>query len=267
MFRPARTLDQRSFKPMPILVNGERVDDALIRREAQAVKARLLEAEVDGDLLAIEIRAWEWARENVIERVLLRQAAMNDPDLSPTGGEEADLRIARLVQKLTAKVGPPKKKDVLDHYRKHRRSFYAPEMVRAAHIVKNVDERTDESQAWEIIQAIRQELLEGKPFEEVADLRSDCPGRGGDLGFFPRGEMVKEFEDVIFSMKPGDVSPIFRSPFGFHIAKLYERKPEGVRDLPDVRNDIEQLLTRRAKEKCIEQFVDDLRAKADLRKA
>jgi parvulin-like peptidyl-prolyl isomerase len=140
-------------------------------------------------------------------------------------------------------------------------------MVPAAHIIKNVDERTDESRALETIQAIQQELLEEKPFEEVADLRSGCPGRGGDLGFFPRGEMVKDFEDVIFSMKPGESKPIFRPPFGFHIAKLYERKAEGVRALAEVRSDIEQLLIQRGREKCIEQFVDGLRAKADVRKA
>ena len=252
---------------MPILVNGERVDDAVIRQEARVVKERLVAAEVDGDPLAIEMRSWEWARENVIERVLLRQAALNDPDLSSAGSEEADLRIARLVRKLTAKVTLPKQRDVFAHYRKHRDSFYAPEMVRAAHIVKNVDERASESRALETIQAIQQELLEGKAFEEVANLHSDCPGRGGDLGYFPRGEMVKEFEDVVFSMKPGEVSPIIRSPFGFHIAKLYERKAEGVRNFAEVRGDIEQLLVQRCKEKCIEKFVDGLRAKADLRKA
>jgi hypothetical protein len=109
MFRPAHTLDQRSRKSMPILVNGEPVDSALIRQEVQFLKARLLEAELDSDPVAIEMRAWEWAREKVIERVLLRQAAMNDPDLSSIGSEETDVRIARLVRKLTAKVELPKK--------------------------------------------------------------------------------------------------------------------------------------------------------------
>ena len=119
----------------------------------------------------------------------------------------------------------------------------------------------------EAIRAIQQELLDGRPFEEVADQRSDCPGNGGDLGFFPRGQMVQEFDDVVFSMKAGEVSPIIRSPFGFHIAKVYERKAEGVRDLTEVRGEIEELLTRRSKEECVEQFVDGLRAKADIRKA
>ena len=95
------------------------------------------------------MRAWEWARENVIEKVLLRQAAMADPESDTTvlpEQEEVGQRVARLVAKLTAKVPAPKKKDVTEFYRKNRDSFYAPEMVHAGHIVKNVDERIDEAQ-------------------------------------------------------------------------------------------------------------------------
>ena len=255
---------------MAILVNGERIDDALVRQEAQIVRSYLEDAATGEDPLALDMRAWEWARENVIERVLLRQAAMTDPELGAgvlPEQEEVAQRVARLVAKLTVKVPAPKKKEVTDYYRKNRARFYAPEMVHAGHIVKNVDERMDESGALEAIRAIEQELLNGKSFEEVADQRSDCPGNGGDLGFFPRGRMVQEFDDVVFSMKAGERSPIFRSPFGFHIAKVYGRKAEGVRDLTEVRGEIEELLTRRSKEECIEQFVDGLRANADIRKA
>jgi parvulin-like peptidyl-prolyl isomerase len=216
------------------------------------------------------MRAWEWARENVIEKVLLRQAAMTDSELGVgvlPEQEEVSQRVARLVAKLTVKVPAPKKKEVTDYYRKNRASFYAPEMVHAGHIVKNVDERIDESSALEAIRAIEQELLNGKLFEELADQRSDCPGNGGNLGVFARGRMVQEFDDVVFSMNAGDISPIFRSSFGFHIAKVYERKTEGVRDLTEVRGEIEELLMRRSREEWVEQFVDGLRAKADIRKA
>ena len=99
--------------------------------------------------------------------------------------EEVGQRVARLVAKLTAKLPAPKKKDVADYYRKNRESFYAPEMVHAGHIVKNVDERIDEASALQAIRAIQQELLDGSPFEEVADQRSDCPGNGAILDSSP----------------------------------------------------------------------------------
>ena len=282
---------------MSILVNGELVDDALLRQEAAAIKVRLLEAMPEEDPVAREMRAREWAKENVIERILLRQAALSDPEpipdellersinemrsrspgqswcLFPAPEEdfrarvETGLRIDRLVARLTAKAAAPKNKDVTEYYHKHRDSFYAPEMVHAAHMVKNVGERTGEAAALEAIRHAQQELRQGKSFEEVADLYSDCPGRGGDLGFFSRGHMVEEFERAVFSLNVGEVSQIFRSPFGFHIAKLYERKAEGVRGLSEVRKEIEQVLFSSKKEKLVEQFVDELRAKADIRKA
>jgi parvulin-like peptidyl-prolyl isomerase len=257
---------------MAILVNGERIDDALIRQEAQLVNARLREVAPGDDPIAIDMRAWEWARENVIERILFRQAAMNDPDLAseavlPGQENEAELRVSRLAAKVTAKVARPKKKDVTDYYRRHRDGFYTPEMVRVSHIVKNIDENNDKQSAWDAMQAIQEELKQGKPFEQVADLLSDCPGSGGDLGFFGRGQMVEEFETAIFSLKVGEVSQIIRSPFGFHIAQLYQRKAEGVPELAEVWSDIEQILIRDRKEKCIEDFVDRLRAAADIRKA
>ena len=161
---------------MAILVNGERIDDALVRQEAQMVRSYLEEAAPDEDPLALDMRAWEWARENVIERVLLRQAAMTDPDLSSgvlPEQEEVGQRIGRLVAKLTVKVPAPKKKDVTDYYRENRNGFYVPEMVHAGHIVKNVDERVGESGALEAIRAIQQELQDGKSFEAVADQCSD----------------------------------------------------------------------------------------------
>jgi parvulin-like peptidyl-prolyl isomerase len=280
---------------MPILVNGEYVDDSVLRQEAAILKTQLGDAIPDDDSVSLEMRAREWATENVIERTLLRQAAMRDPEpiaeealeraiqqlrlsagqapstmLQPFGNfrreAEAVHRVARLVSKLTAKVRPPAYKDVVKYYRQHRDRFYSPELVHAAHIVKNVDEGTEEAKAANGIRAAQGELARGKSFEETADAFSDCPGRGGDLGFFPRGQMVEEFDAVVFSMKAGEVSEIFRTPFGFHIAKVYDRKPEGVRGVSEVRDEIDNILSQAAKEKIVEQFVDRLRAKADIRK-
>ncbi len=102
--------------------------------------------------------------------------------------------------------------------------------------------------------ALRRRTRRCRPHPTAAD----CPGRGGDLGFFPRGQMVEEFEEVVFVMQPGEVSPIFRSPFGFHIAKLYERVPAGTRDLQDVKAQISQTLHEQKRQRAIEQFLDKL---------
>ncbi|MBY0374870.1 MAG: peptidyl-prolyl cis-trans isomerase, partial [Bryobacteraceae bacterium] len=177
---------------------------------------------------------------------------------------EARLKVDRLLEKVTAKTAKPASKDIAEHYRKNREAFLTPEVVHAAHIVKNVDENCDEASARAAIEEAERELAAGADFAELADRLSDCPGRGGDLGFFPRGEMVDEFEAHAFSLPIGQLSPIFRSPFGFHILKVYARRPEGVRELSEVRSQIEEQLWQEKKQKTVEQFLDRLWAQAKI---
>ena len=136
--------------------------------------------------------------------------------------------------------------------------------MHAAHIVKNVDEGTSEEAAKEAIERARIGLQAGRSFEEMADEFSDCPGSGGDLGFFPRGQMVEEFDAVVFSMSAGEVSDVFRTPFGFHIVKLHARRPAGVLPLDAVGDQISELLLGQKKQKLVEQHLDALLAKAEV---
>jgi peptidyl-prolyl cis-trans isomerase C/foldase protein PrsA len=151
---------------------------------------------------------------------------------------------------------------VTEYYRKNKEQFRRPEVVRAGHIVKNVDESVDEATALATIQKVQEELKAGANFEELADRSSDCPGSRGELGWVSRGQMVQEFEDMIFSLKENAVSDIFRTTFGFHIAKVYERKPEGISDFAEVHEAIEKSLHRQKQERAVENFLDRLRAKA-----
>jgi parvulin-like peptidyl-prolyl isomerase len=280
---------------MPLSVNGEIIDESLVRQEAAALRPRMFEAMSGEDPIALEMRVKEWARENVIERVLLRQTAAAEPEpvdpelleraieqvreqtpgqtgcVFPTQEDElkkeveSQLRVDRLIERLTTKVSPPRHKDVVEYYRKNKESWMAPESVHASHIVVNADDKPDEAVARTAIEEAQAELRAGTAFSDVADKRSDCPGRGGDLGWFHRGQMVDEFEDVVFALEPGAVSDIFRSPFGFHIAVLHEKRPAGPRPLEEVQAEIEERLLQEKRQKVLEQYLDALRAKADIR--
>lgn len=259
---------------MPLRVNNELVEDEVIRDEIRTLRLRLAEAMPREHPSTIEARAKEWARDNVIERVLLRQAALADVEPVPAeviekaGGNAAEaelqFRIERLAIRHAGRIAPPRNKDVVDYYKHHRETMAIPEAVRAAHIIKNVDENNPEEAALAAIRVVEERLKSGEPFEAVSDELSDCPGKGGDLGWFPRGQMVPEFESVVFALKPGEVSPIFRTPFGFHIAKVFGHAEERLATFEEARPQIERHLLTEKHQKALERLCDYLRARATV---
>jgi hypothetical protein len=251
---------------MSLIINGEAVDDQTVREEMRLLRPHLQEAMAGSDPLEIELRLREWSKENVIERVLLRQEARKQPldsgCITPPSDEQL---VENLVARVTAAVPAPKPKQALEFYKKHKDRFETNEQVRVRHVVRNVDERVDEETALAAIRKAGEELDGGADFAEVADRYSDCAGNGGDLGYFPRGEMVPEFENAVFALKPGQRSGVFRSPFGFHIALLVDRRPAGLRRFEEVREEIEAELLRERQQEALEKYLDGLRAAAEIR--
>ena len=286
---------------MALRVNGETVSEAMLAAETESLLARFRQltpeqrAQFGFHETSMEQRARGWAAENVIERMLMRQEALRDSEPVPQetlekaeqamylrfGGEEkfqeqgmdaeavraeaeATVKLDRLLGRITSRVKPPKTSDVAARYRRDKERWKTGEQVRAAHIVKHVNEQSTEEDARKAIDDAQAKLDAGEEFAAVADALSDCPGNGGDLGWFGRGKMVEDFENVIFAMEPGQVSGVFRSVFGFHIAKMLEVRPPSVRPLSDVKAEIEQELKREAETKAVEAFVDKLREKATI---
>jgi peptidyl-prolyl cis-trans isomerase D len=126
-------------------------------------------------------------------------------------------------------------------YDQHIDGFKRPEQVHARHIlIKTGGERTD-AQAQQEIEAIRKRIAGGADFATVAKEVTEDTGSkpsGGDLGFFGRGQMVKEFEDAAFNAKPGEVTGPVRSPFGFHLIQVLEKKDAALVPFEEVKEQI-----------------------------
>jgi parvulin-like peptidyl-prolyl isomerase len=92
-----------------------------------------------------------------------------------------------------------------------------PSKVHAAHILVKTQQEAG---------SILFDLQRGAKFEDIAKARSTCPSgkNGGDLGWFGKGQMVKEFEDAAFSTPAGQLSKVIKSQFGYHIIKVIEAK-------------------------------------------
>ena len=108
--------------------------------------------------------------------------------------------------------------------------FKRPEEVKASHILIQVaPDANDEEKlaARKKIEDIQKKIEAGDDFADLARQYSEGPSNvnGGDLGYFDRKKMVKPFSDAAFDLKPGQVSDIVETQFGYHLIKVYDKKP------------------------------------------
>lgn len=139
--------------------------------------------------------------------------------------------------------------EVKTWYDSHKDRFQQPEERQASHILITT-EKTDKAKAKAKAEEILKELQQNpKAFADLAKKYSQDPGsaaKGGDLGFFGRGMMVKPFEDAAFSLKQGETSGLVESDFGFHIIKVTGIHAAKERALSEVRGEIEAELKKTA---------------------
>ncbi len=160
--------------------------------------------------------------------------------------------------------------EIEKYYRDNEPQYTTPEQVRASHILLKTEGK-DEAAVKAKAEALLKQVKGGADFAALAKKESEddqSKAQGGDLDYFGRGRMVKEFEDVAFSLPVGQVSELVKSSFGFHIIKVTDKKPEARRSLDEVRQQItDQLAFERAQAQAsamAEQIAKDARTPADL---
>lgn len=130
--------------------------------------------------------------------------------------------------------------EIKSYYDNNLNEFERQEEVRARHILIKTDDKTEEK-ANEQINQIYEKLKNGEDFAKIASQFSQDPGtkdKGGDLGYFGRGMMVPEFEDVAFSQEIGSISEPFKTSFGFHILQVLDKRQGGTKPFEEVRAEI-----------------------------
>ncbi len=147
----------------------------------------------------------------------------------------------------------PKEEEIEAYYKRHMNEYRVPASVKARHILVRPDSSTeDKEKAWQEAREKTEKILErvkkGEDFSELAKQFSQDPGsaqKGGELGWFEEGMMVKEFEQAAFSLEKGEVSPIVKTQYGFHIIRVDDKKPGKTISLEEAREEIEERLKRR----------------------
>lgn len=155
------------------------------------------------------------------------------------------------------------------YYDENPEEFAIPEEVQASHIlIKMQDPDNEESnkEALKKIEEINEKIKSGFAFDELAKENSECPSsaKGGDLGYFTKGRMVPEFEDAAFNLKPGEVSGIVKTKFGYHIIKVTEKKETGKKEFSEVKEGIREKLIVTQRKSAIGDYTNELKEKADI---
>ena len=281
---------------MSLTVNGQEVDQSLVEQEAQRIRPEYERAFADMPEDKREAQLKEWSQENVIERILLEQKATEQVELSDEEIEQAygqwreefekkggkldeieddqlkevkeqlkkQLQVQRFLEQLYEDIEEPSEQEIKNYYEENKEKYRTPERVRAAHIVKHPNWQMNEQQALEQMQEIKQRLDAGEMFEPLAGEVSDCPDNYGDLGYFTRGQMVEEFEDVVFNMSPGSVSDVFHTRYGYHIAKVHDRREARIPELKDMRDRVVKELTEEKRREAVEKYIDKLKQQAEI---
>ncbi len=183
---------------------------------------------------------------------------------------EEGLAIQKLVDREFVKKTVISDAEAKKYYDEHPNLFKQPEKIRARHILIKVSQnatKEEKEKARKKIEDIRKKLKKGEDFSKLAREYSEGPSgkNGGDLGYFTKGQMVQPFEQAAFSLKPGQVSDIVETRYGYHLIKLVDRKPATTVAFKDVKDQLEEYLKQEKVQKEVQQHVEALRKQASIK--
>lgn len=270
--RAVKTLEASVGQPVPAERRNEvfrgvldqMIAYKLIQQEARALKLAVSDVEVDARMKEIQ---GQFPNQQAFTKALTDQRV--------TLAElKADQKRQMVVNKvLDAQVQSKVNvtpQEVEDFYRKNPDKFQRPESAHVQHILIRVPQNADaatKAKAKSDAEALLKQVKGGSDFATLAREKSQDPGSaagGGDLGFFNKGQMVPQFDEAAFKLKPGEVSPVVETPFGFHVIKMIEKKGAGVVTLEEARTRIEGYLKKQQADQKTIAFVDLLKAKSKI---
>ena len=211
-------------------------------RELQSVAAR---------------RKKEFIQEMMDEALLIREAERRGVDKlqdvrDVLAAARQKIAISKLIELEVDQKIHLGNEEAIQYYSAHRDEFMTPPLYRASHILVRAEGEANN---------IKADLNKGADFEEQARKYSidNTALRGGDIGFFQKGQLIPEFEEVAFKMKKGEISPVFKTQFGYHILKLTDRAEPTLRDFNSVRGMVEKQLLSEKRSNAYKAFLGELK--------
>jgi len=162
----------------------------------------------------------------------------------------------------------PSKEEQQKFYDQHKAELSRPEMVRLSEILVSTEQAGDDPQKLDAAKAKADGLLKqirgGGNFDDIAKKSSEGPSaaQGGDLGFFERGKLAKQLEDLTFGMKKGEVSDVVRTKQGFVILKVVEHQTAGIPPLSEIETKVQEAVYMEKLQPALRDYLKKLREDA-----
>jgi peptidyl-prolyl cis-trans isomerase C len=223
------------------------VSDKDVDAELALIKTRLPEGKTLEEILKMENMTVDQLRIDLAAKLRIDMLLKAEV---PTNGVVSDEAVAKL-------------------YNEQKDRMQQPETVEARHILIKVDP-TDDAKAKESkkakIEDLRKQLLAGADFAKLALDNSDCPSkeRGGDLGAFPRGQMVKEFDDAAFSQSTNAIGPVVETQFGYHLIQVTDHQAAKTNSLEEMKPRLVEHLKQKQQMETFENLIERLKKETKI---
>lgn len=241
-------LYERLVEQGGVSVVSRMIDEMLVEQEAKRNNLSVTDTDINAEIANIKEQV---GGEEMFNMTLLQYGLTVDQ-------LKTDVRFSLMTKQLILKDVTVNDADLQAFFEEYRYRYEEDEQVRARHILVGTEEEA---------LAIREQLIQGADFAQLAAEKSQDPGSGamgGDLGFFGRGEMVVEFDQVAFSLQQWNISEPVKSGFGYHIIQVTDLKPARKPTFEEAKAEITEDFKDKKADELRQPFMESLRAKANI---
>lgn len=240
------------------------IDEKILIQEGKKKKIKVNDKEIQDGIAEIKKR---FATEEEYNQELAKQGLSVEKFKEQV---KEQLMVIKLIdQEVKAQVVSPMDSEIEDFYKQNEAEMVEPEQVRVRHILIKVGENTNKEEALKRIKEILKEAKKGKTsFAELAKKYSEDTSapKGGDVGFFIRGQMVRKFEEAAFALQVGEISDVVETEYGYHIIQCIEKKAGEKKSLDEIREYLRNFIFQKRMEERYEKWLRGLRDKASITK-
>jgi len=234
---------------------SQMVEEKLILSEAKKLDIKIAQEKIEA---RIEEAKEDFADEEQFEQALDKQGLTPKDLRTRFRDQEIMKKAVDYFVRSQIKVDP---REISQFYQEKKDEFTHPEKALVKNILIKADSPEDERQALEKAKAVLEQLRKGADFEHLAKIHS----QGGlSLGYVEKGQLLKEIEETVFSLEPGQFSDVIKTPQGYRIFKVEEKKPQIPLEFAEAQVLIENLLYKKKFNQVFKKWLGQLKEKADI---